>query len=210
MGGCCKRTKTTGGIGISNAGRVGEATRDVERSSLFHVTGLYTSRGAESTHGPGRERFPVLALGGDVRRQSRQHDPGAPRAIVQYRGSARKLFPNKRSGSYCSVAACGCVCPQPRLHEYRTSPFFSDAHHAKRAYAILVQTRWRAHAATRRYREIRTAALAREEFSCRTAALHYRAWRARVMPTRLTAHVAAKLQNREAFSRRTVGRFRPP
>ena len=55
-----------------------------------------------------------------------------------------------------------------------------------------------------------TAALVREEFYCRTAALHYRVWRARVMLTRLTAHVAAKRQNREAFSPRTVGRFRLP
>ena len=57
---------------------------------------------------------------------------------------------------------------------------------------------------------MKTAALVREEFYCRTAALHYRAWRARVMLTRLTAHVTAKRQNREAFSRRAVGRFRLP
>ena len=75
---------------------------------------------------------------------------------------------------------------------------------------ILLQTRWRAHAAARRYRARTTAALASEEFCCRAAALHFRAWRARLMLTRLAAHVAAKRRNREAFDDRALGRFLLP
>ena len=68
----------------------------------------------------GSEHFPVLAFGGGMCRQWRQHDPVAPREIVACRGSVKKLFSIKRSELCCSVAADGCVCSPQRLYEYST------------------------------------------------------------------------------------------
>lgn len=134
-----------------------------------------------------------------VRKASSSRLANANKTLAQFVKAAARRHRAMKKAAICLQALARGAAARRCLHRFEH----------KRACAILVQTRWRAHAAIRECRARKNAALDREAFSSRAAARHhidFLARRARVVLARWRARTAFhQHQARQTAARHYLG-----